>query len=294
MHHPGQNGPPLMKLWDRDQLPDLPPLKLAVVGHCEWVNFVEVDAMPQPGRVGHARQHLEEPAGGGAVIAVQLARLLGQPVRLFTALGRDSIGQQTVERLQQLGVEPLVAWRDQPSRRGISFVDAAADRAITVIGERLTPTAADPLPWQELASCDGVFVTAADAPALQLARRARLLAATPRVRLSVLEQSAVVLDALIGSGLDPAEQVPSGALSCEPRLRIATAGADGGVVWPGGVYRAARLPEPMRDAYGCGDSFAAGVMAALAAGWSVEQAVSLGCHCGAACALRFGPYGGDS
>jgi ribokinase len=50
------------------------------------------------------------------------------------------------------------------------------------------------------------------------------------------------------------------------------------------------LAAPPLDAYGCGDSFAAGVTAGLAAGWSLEQAVSLGCHCGAACALRFGPY----
>jgi ribokinase len=48
----------------------------------------------------------------------------------------------------------------------------------------------------------------------------------------------------------------------------------------------------MVDAYGCGDSFAAGVTAGLAAGWSPEQAISLGCHCGAACATWLGPYPG--
>ena len=43
---------------------------------------------------------------------------------------------------------PTWAWRDQPSRRGLSLVDHTGDRAITVIGERLTPTAEDSLPWE--------------------------------------------------------------------------------------------------------------------------------------------------
>ena len=55
-------------------------LNLAVVGHQEWVTFLEVDALPRPGRIGRASRDLEEPAGAGAVIAVQLARLTGQRV----------------------------------------------------------------------------------------------------------------------------------------------------------------------------------------------------------------------
>ncbi|MFN9870435.1 MAG: PfkB family carbohydrate kinase, partial [Cyanobacteriota bacterium] len=152
-----------MHLWSREALPALPPLRLAVVGHVEWMTFLAVDAMPAAGRIGHARRFLEEPAGGGAVVAVQLARLLGRPVRFVSALGRDATGEQAAERLSALGLELHVAWRDAPTRRGVSFVDDHGDRSITVIGERLTPSAADPLPWDAMAGCDGVFLTAADA-----------------------------------------------------------------------------------------------------------------------------------
>ena len=79
--------------------------------------------------------------------------------------------------------------------------------------------------------------------------------------------------------------------SDSPRLRIATEGAAGGLAEPGGRFPAPVLSAPVVDSNGCGDSFAAGVTAGLAAGWSVEQAISLGCHRGAACAGRFGPYG---
>ncbi len=268
----------------------LTDLRLAVVGHIEWVQFLAVDQLPSPGVIGHALRSLEEPAGGGAVVAVQLARLIKKPVQLFTALGRDAVGEACVSRLQELGVELHVAWRDQPTRRGISLVEAGGDRAITVIGDRLTPTAADPLHWDRLEGLDGVFVTAADAAALRACRRARVLAATPRVRLPVLNNSGVALDALIGSGLDPGEVVPPHSLKRPPGIQISTEGAAGGRVIGGARYAARPLPSALVETYGCGDNFAAGVLAGLAAGWPLDQAIRLGGDCGAACATRFGPY----
>ena len=52
-------------------------LKVAVVGHVEWVQFARVPHVPRAGEIIHARDTFEEPAGGGAVAAVQLARLAG-------------------------------------------------------------------------------------------------------------------------------------------------------------------------------------------------------------------------
>lgn len=274
-------------------LPALPPLRLAVVGHVEVVSFVGVPALPAAGEIQRASWFLEQAAGGGAVVAAQMARLTGQRVPFFTALGRDALGERAAAELEALGLELHVAWREAPTRRGVSFVDAAGERTITVIGERLAPSAADPLPWQRLADCDGVFVTASDAEGLRLARRARRLAATPRVRLPVLRDSGVRLDALIGSGLDPAERVEPDDLAVAPALRIATAGAAGGLVEPGGRFLAPALGAPALDAYGAGDSFAAGVTAGLAAGWDLADSLSLGCQCGAACVTARGAYAGQ-
>ncbi|MEB3332791.1 MAG: PfkB family carbohydrate kinase [Synechococcaceae cyanobacterium] len=268
----------------------MPRLALAVVGHVEVVTFLSVDRLPESGAIVHAVPLLETAAGGGAVVAVQMARLSGRRVPFFTALGRDRLGAQAVTELEALGLDLHVAWRDAPTRRGISMVDASGERTITVIGERLTPHGDDPLPWSELACCDGVFVTAADASALQQARRAPLLAATPRVRCSELQRAGVRLDALIGSGLDPAERYEPGDLDPEPRLQVATEGALGGRLSPGGRFSALPRHEPVRDAYGAGDSFAAGVTAGLAAQWSVAEAIDLGCHCGMAALDAPGPY----
>ena len=276
--------------FDPESLPPLPKLSLAVVGHIEWVEFLAVDRWPQPGLIIHAQQRLEEPAGAGAVIAVQLAQLLGRPVHFFTALGRDSVGEACVQRLKERGIEVHVAWRDGPTRRGISLVDGGGDRGITVIGDRLTPVLSDPLPWDVLQQCDGAFITAADAALVQAARSVPVLAATPRVGLAVLESAGVQIDALIGSGLDPAELVAPGDLAPPPRVQISTEGAAGGLISTGDRYSASALPGPFVETYGCGDSFAAGVFAGLAAQWPLKTAVQLGCQLGAACATRFGPY----
>jgi ribokinase len=282
-----------------EQLPPLPPLRLAVLGHVEVVRFVEVAELPRPGQIIKALEVHEVPAGGGAVVAVQLARLLGTPVHFFTSLGRDAAGERAAAELTALGLELHVAWRDDsPTREAITFIDAAGERTITVIGERLTPTAADPLAWDLLAQCDGAFITAADAEAIRLARAARCLTATPRTRLEILREAGVRLEALIGSALDPAERYEPGDLDPAPSLRIATEGAAGGRVFTrdhadGERFAAPQRDRPVRDTYGAGDSFAAGVTAGLSAGWDLAATLSLGCHCGAACLDGRGPYPGQ-
>ncbi len=276
-----------------EALPPLPPLNLAVVGHVEMVSFVEVAQLPSAGSITAAKAFHQCPAGGGAVAAVQLAKLTGQQVRFFTALGCDATGEKAARELTAMGLELHVAWRQAPTRQALTFIDGDGERTITVIGERLAAHGSDALPWEALSDCDGVFVTAADAAALRQARRAKVLTATPRTRLGVLQEAGVQLDALIGSALDPAETYCDGDLIPPPTLVFRTEGARGGQVSPGGRFLAPQRKRPVADTYGAGDSFAAGVTAALAAQWPLAAAISLGCHCGAACLDGRGPYGGQ-
>ena len=44
----------------------LPKLKLAVIGHVEWVTFLKVDQLPLAGQISHAKDCFEEAAGGAA------------------------------------------------------------------------------------------------------------------------------------------------------------------------------------------------------------------------------------
>jgi ribokinase len=268
-------------------------LSLAVVGHVEFVEFLQVARVPAAGEIVHARHAFAEPAGGGGVAAVQLARLSGAAT-LFTAFGDDAVGRRSAAGLERLGVRVHAAWRDQPQRRAVTFVDDDGERTITVIGNRQAPAGADLLGWDELAACDAVYVTAGDPAALRAARRARVMVATPRVG-PALAESGVELDALVHSSRDPGERYAAGDLDPPPRLVVATRGVTGGAYIAAdgrhGEWRAAPLPGPVVDTYGAGDSFAAGLTFGLGAGLDVPDAIDLGARCGAASVTGAGPYG---
>ncbi|HWF36710.1 MAG TPA: PfkB family carbohydrate kinase [Solirubrobacteraceae bacterium] len=268
-------------------------LKVAVVGHVEYVEFLRVARVPVAGEIAHARYTFAEPAGGGGVAAVQLARL-ARGATLFTAFGDDEVGRRSAARLEEYGVSVRAAWRSEPQRRAVTFVDDDGERTITVIGERLAPAGADALPWDELAACDGVYVTAGDAAALRAARRARVMVATPRVG-PALAEAGVELDALVHSARDSGERYAPGELDPAPRLVVSTGGVSGGTFTAAegrsGTWRAAPLPGPVVDTYGAGDSFAAGLTLGLAAGLEAEDALALAARCGAVCVTGEGPYG---
>jgi ribokinase len=268
-------------------------VRVAVVGHVEWVEFVHGDHVPAAGEIVHASDSFEEPAGGGAVAAVQLARLAGE-AELFTALGNDDLAERTRVRLAELGVSVHAAERSGPTRRAFTFLDARGERTITTVGERLEPRGDDPLGWERLNEADGVYLTAGDEAALGAAGGARIVVASPRAG-GVLADSGVELDALVFSDRDEGESAFARELDPRPAVLIATRGADGGryVTADGrdGSWPAAPLPGPVADAYGCGDSFAAAFTYGLAAGETLESALHVGAEAGAACLARRGPYG---
>jgi ribokinase len=265
-------------------------VQVAVVGHVEWVEFARVDHVPAPGEIVHALETWEEPAGGGAVAAVQLASIGGSCL-LFTALADDELGRRSREELEVRGVTVHASTAPGAQRRALTHVDEDGERTITVLGDKLLPSGEDgSLPWEELRRCAAVYFVSGDVAALHAARHCPVLVATAR-ELATLRRAAVQVDVLVGSGEDAAERFESGELEPEPRIVVTTAGGLGGWIRPGGPFRAAELPGPVSDAYGCGDCFAAGLTYGLALGKPVDEAVALGAQCGAAVLTRRGAYG---
>jgi ribokinase len=260
-------------------------VRVAVVGHVEWVRFAHVDSIPVAGAVAHASDAFEEPAGGGAVAAVQLARLAGGAM-LFTALGDDEHGVRTIERLGELGVEVRAQVRPGvETRSAVTLVDEAGERTITTFGPRPDPCGAE---LGELAELDAVYFTAGDVDALRAVRAVTpVLVASPRARHAL--GHGVELDALALSAHDEIEQREAASVRGEARVVVETEGERGGR-YGGRRFEAAPAPKRIGDAYGCGDSFAAGFAFGLGAGMAIEQALALGARCGAACLGGRGPY----
>ncbi|HET6945019.1 MAG TPA: PfkB family carbohydrate kinase [Gaiellaceae bacterium] len=267
-------------------------MNVAVVGHVEWVEFVRVEHVPSSGEIVHALETWDEAAGGGAVAAVQLANLNGG-AHLFTSLSDDELGRRAYEELVARGVTVHATAAGEPQRRAYTYVDEGGERTITVLGRKLLPSGEDgSLPWEELARCDAVYFVSGDVAAVRAARRARVLVATAR-ELGTLRRAREQLDVLVGSGEDPGERFEPGELEPVPHTVVTTSGGLGGWIRPGGPFRAAPLPGPVEDAYGCGDCFAAGLTFGLADGLEMDEAVALGARCGAAVLTGRGAYAGQ-
>src|SRR5947209_3697107 len=71
-------------------------MRVAVVGHVEWVEFVRVGTVPLPGQIAHALETWEEPGGGGAVAA---ALHHCRTARVLVATARE------LPTIQEAGVE---------------------------------------------------------------------------------------------------------------------------------------------------------------------------------------------
>jgi ribokinase len=214
---------------------------LTVVGHIEWIRFAKVRSVPPAGAIEHALEAWEGVGGGGAVAAVQLAKLGGGSLFL-SALGRDRVADDARVELERSGIELYAATRDRPTRTALTMIDEEGERTIVTLGDRLEPRADDPLPWDRLKDADGVFFTAGDVGALRRAREARVLVATSRV-MGVLSSADVQVDAVVGSAGDPAERYEPGLIDPPPRLVVRTEGTRGGS-WGGGGGAAPPPPPP--------------------------------------------------
>jgi ribokinase len=262
--------------------------RVSVVGHVEWVDFIAVERFPIQGEVVHAEAGFARAAGGGGVVAAVLAEL-GAEVDFFCALGRDPHGRAAATELAERGMRVHVAWRTEPTRRALTLLEDRGERTIITVGGRLDPLGADELDWLRLQGADGVYFTAGDSAALDRAGEAPIVVASPRAR-AALGGEGPLIDALVYSARDRDESEWAKRIGHRARLMVVTEGAAGGSWWgqSSGNWTAQPPPGPPRDAYGCGDSFAAGFTFGLASGMSVTEATALGARCGARCLTRAG------
>jgi ribokinase len=239
-------------------------LRLAVIGHVEWVTFAHAPFFPGPGEIVHLTDPFSQPAGGGATTAVALRRM-GAEVTFYTSLGSDGRARAPLERH---GVCLDAVQRPAPQTEVLAVVDPAGERTLYVVGENDAPRAGDPLHWAALAGMDGCYFTGYDPATLRLARQARVLVVTAR-RFDALVASGVRADALVGSGRDRGERFDLSRLAEQPEHVIVTDGAHGGT-----GYEPAPVPGPVVDTYGAGDTFVGGVLFGLASGWPLDRTLA--------------------
>jgi ribokinase len=262
--------------------------RVAVVGHVEWVDFVSVPRLPVHGKILNADSAFALAGGGGGVAATVLAEF-GAEVDFYCALGRDANGEAAVAQFEARGVHLHVAWRDEPTRRAVTFLEPGGERTIVTLGDRLQPSGSDQLDWERVGDAASVYFTAGDDDALREANRSPFVVASPRAR-DVLEHKDAHIYALVFSEGDEDESAWARRVASHTRLLVATEGSHGGRWWgeSEGRWSAAPLPGPPRDTYGAGDSFAAAFTLGLGRGDSIADAAKLGAEAGALAFTRVG------
>jgi ribokinase len=268
------------------------PPRLAVVGHVEHITLGRVEALPTVGEIVHVDAVQVFAGGGGGLALLQMLRG-AEEVHAFTALGNDEAARAVRSQLEGSGARLHAARRETPQTRDVVLLTPDGERTILVLGAPLHPLAIDPLPWELLAKCHGVYFTAEDPDALLLARRARQLVVTAR-RKHVLDASGVVADVVVGSESDARERSRRRDYRNPPVALVMTEGARGGFIeTAAGIRRFAApvLPGSVRGSYGAGDSFAGALTAYLAAGFGVEEACARAALHGAAVLGAVAPVG---
>jgi ribokinase len=264
---------------------------VAVIGHVEWLELGQGREVVESGAIVHIESESSEPGGGGGVTARALPALGASLTRFYTALGNDENARRSEEVLLADGVEVCAARRDVPQNRVYTVADPSHERTIFVRGPNEHPTLDDLLPWDDLATFDGVFFTGDDPRTLVAARRAKVLVVTAR-RLQSLIDSRVEVDVLIGSSSDPNERIDLDRLPVRPRIVAETAGVRGGryTLADGttGTWSSVPPPGPVVDTYGAGDWFMAGLTLALGRGDSLDDALAFSARSGASQLTRRG------
>ena len=244
--------------------------------------------------------------GSGAITACGAARL-GLRTAIAGVLGNDEFGRFMVRELHERGVETSGLVVDSGARTGLSVIlSRDQDRAILTFPgaiAALEPRAIDPalLARARHVHVSSFFLQTALTPGLgtllaDVRRRGGSTSVDPNwdpserwdggLRELLLDVDVLLPNALeavrIAGGGDPREA--GRRLAARGPLVAVKLGADGALAARAGVAPVSVRPPVVGaavDAVGAGDSFNAGVLAALLAGESVERALALGCACGA-------------
>ena len=252
-------------------------VRTAVVGHLEWTEFLPVERAAAPGRDRRDARVLPG-AGRRRRRGRRAARAAGRRLHLLhRAWATTSTARRVERRLAELGVRVRGgAARGEPTRRAFVYLDADGERTITTIGERIQPERADDLPWDDLARRGRRVLRrrrrrtrcAPRAPRASVVATARIAALLAQRRRAARRRGRV-------SGRDAGER--HRPIEPPPRLVVDDRRARRGGELDGrrGTHRQlggrAASRTRSRDAYGAGDSFAAGLAFALGDGRDVGR-----------------------
>jgi ribokinase len=255
--------------------------------------------------------HAELVLGGSGGIMAAGAAKLGLDVAMVGCVGDDPLGTVMIEALAQRGVDTSAVIRTAVAATGVSVALARpGDRAILTAAGALAQLRAGDVPRALLVRARHVHVAS---PFLQDGLRPWLRALAGGARSSSLdpgwdprEDWSVPVEAFdillpnaeealrLASRTDGDVEAAARELAARGPTVVVKLGADGALAVDGGeTIRVAAQPIAPVDSTGAGDSFDAGFLAAHLNGAGMDEALALGCACGALSTRRSGGTAGQ-
>jgi ribokinase len=285
-----------------------------VVGSYNAGFTIYTSRLPLPGETVGDGLFNWGPGGKGANQAVALRRL-GVDTCFVTKLGEDVFGDHGRRVLLSEGLpERGILIGTEPTGVAFIIVQEDGENSIVVAPGANLELALDDLSalGDEVASCRLVLLQLECRAelAIDVARWARAggrrcvlnpaparpLSAEALASFDVITPNESELETLAGAlgigGKTPESQALA-VMGLGVNDVVVTLG-DRGALWasPTGAQRFAAYPVEVRDTTGAGDAFNAGLVAALARGTSMGEAIDLGCRAGAYCVTRPGVIDG--
>ena len=289
--------------------------RVVVVGAYNEGLTVTGGPIPAPGQTVLAHHVDRGPGGKGANQAIGLRRL-GVPVSLVARLGEDEAGARAWTRLVTEGL-PADGLLRSPGPTGLAviLVDGSGENAITVApGVNANLTAPEAINWASTHDTTHIVVCQLEcgvdlaigmarwahatgqrfvlnpAPALQLP--AELLGLTYLLTPNEHELRTLATNAGASPTADTAEQARA-LEDLGVEHVVATLGSHGALWMHAGQARSFPSPPVQAlDSTGAGDAFTAGLVAAVAEGRTMPEAIDQACRAGAFCVTRRGVIDG--
>ena len=272
---------------------------MVIVGSLNADLFVEVAALPRPGETVRGSDLTVRPGGKGANQAAA-AGLLGADVTLVGAVGTDDHGRLLISSAESAGVRTArIRTLDVATGTAMITVDGAGENTIIIspgANARLSADAA------RAGIDDGTAVVGLclEVPAETVAAavaRAREVGATVVLNLSpyrgvepevlagvdVLLVNEIELEQLVGA-FDELTEALGRLADVGVGRTVVTLGGAGAAILDAATRTSRRVASPrveVVDTTGCGDAFAGALIASLAAGDELPEAVATAVRVGA-------------
>jgi ribokinase len=284
--------------------------RVVVVGSYNVGLTVVGPALPMSGQTVLGHTFDMGPGGKGSNQAIG-AKRLGADVTLVAKLGNDVFGAEARSLFEREGLlGPGIVEADTHTGVGLILVDDSGQNMIAV-----APGANGRLRAVDLDALPGLFDGAShllcqlECPPelfLAAARRARAAGATsvlnPAPASALSDELYELVDILtpnetelavlteLPTGSDQEVQIASRSLLVRGVGQVlVTLGERGAMLVREGTARLfPAYPAAARDSTGAGDAFNAGLVAALAQGFTMAEAINLGARAGAFCVTRLG------